>query len=311
MSVNVTQGRVPGSLERKERSFMLIRTSFFSAMALAAGLVTAAPAMAQDTPDPATPDPATVVATVDGTDITLGHMIALRSSLPQQYNQLPPEVLFNGILEQLVQQTLLMQNFEGELSRQAELLIENERRAVIAGEVITEVMAGDLDEDAVQAAYDAQYGNAEEETEYNAAHILVETEDEAAALIEELEGGADFATLAQENSVGPSASNGGDLGWFGAGTMVEPFFNAVTALEVGEVSQPVQTDFGWHVITLKETRIKEQPSLDEVRAQLEEELRQEQFNDHVKDLEAAAEVERPDTSGIDPAAINDMTLLED
>ena len=311
MSVNVTQGRVPGSLERKERSFMLIRTSFFSAMALAAGLVTAAPAMAQDTPDPATPDPATVVATVDGTDITLGHMIALRSSLPQQYNQLPPEVLFNGILEQLVQQTLLMQNFEGELSRQAELLIENERRAVIAGEVITEVMAGDLDEDAVQAAYDAQYGNAEEETEYNAAHILVETEDEAAALIEELEGGADFATLAQENSVGPSAANGGDLGWFGAGTMVEPFFNAVTALEVGEVSQPVQTDFGWHVITLKETRIKEQPSLDEVRAQLEEELRQEQFNDHVKDLEAAAEVERPDTSGIDPAAINDMTLLED
>ncbi|HKK86625.1 MAG TPA: peptidylprolyl isomerase, partial [Roseovarius sp.] len=87
---------------------MLIRTSFFSAMALAAGLLTAAPAAAQDAPDPEA-----VVATVNGTDITLGHMIALRSGLPQQYAQLPPEVLFNGILEQLVQQTLLMQDFEG------------------------------------------------------------------------------------------------------------------------------------------------------------------------------------------------------
>ncbi|MRU15731.1 peptidylprolyl isomerase [Roseovarius sp. A21] len=285
---------------------MLIRPSFFSAAALALGLATAAPATAQDAPDPET-----VVATVDGTDITLGHMIALRSSLPQQYNQLPPEVLFNGILEQLVQQTLLMQDFEGELSRQAELLIENERRAVIAGEVITDVMGGDLDAEAVQAAYDEKYGSAEEETEYRAAHILVETEEEAKALIEELEGGADFTALAQEKSVGPSGANGGDLGWFGEGTMVESFFNAVTELEVGALSAPVQTQFGWHVIKLNETRIKEQPSLDEVRAQLEEELRQAAFEEHVKTLEAGAEIERADTSGIDPTAINDMTLLED
>jgi peptidyl-prolyl cis-trans isomerase C len=284
---------------------MLIRTSFFSAVAFAAGLVTAAPAVAQDAPDPDT-----VVATVDGTDITLGHMIALRSSLPQQYNQLPPEVLFNGILDQLVQQTLLMQDFEGELSRQADLLIENERRAVIAGEVISDVMGGDPGAEAVQAAYEEKYGGAEEETEYKAAHILVETEDEATALIEDLEGGADFTALAQEKSVGPSGANGGDLGWFGAGTMVEPFFNAVTELEVGALSAPVQTEFGWHVIKLNETRIKEQPSLDEVRADIEEELRQAAFEEYVKDLESGAKVERADTAGIDPTAINDMTLLE-
>jgi len=306
MSVNVTQSRVAVSLERKERSFMLIRTSFFSAMALAAGLLTAAPAAAQDAPDPET-----VVATVNGTDITLGHMIALRSGLPQQYAQLPPEVLFDGILEQLVQQTLLMQDFEGELSHQSELLIENERRAVVAGEVITEVMGADLDADAIQAAYDEKYGNAEDETEYNAAHILVESEDEAKALIDALSGGAEFATLAQENSVGPSGANGGDLGWFGKGTMVEDFFNAVTALEAGEVSAPVQTQFGWHVIKLNETRIKDQPSLQDVRAELEEELRQAAFEDYVKTLEARGDVDRADTTGIDPAAINDMTLLED
>jgi peptidyl-prolyl cis-trans isomerase C len=289
---------------------MLIRTSFFSTLALsaglAAGLLITPPAKAQDTPDPAK-----VVATVDGTQITLGHMIALRSSLPQQYNQLPPEVLFNGILDQLVQQTLLMQNFEGELSRQSKLLIENERRAVMAGEVITDVMGGDIDADALQTAYDEQYGTAEEETEYKAAHILVESEDEAKALIDQLAEGADFTTLAQENSVGPSSVNGGDLGWFGAGTMVEPFFNAVAALEVGEVSDPVETQFGWHVIKLNESRIKEQPSLDEVRAELEEQLRQAAFDDHVKKLEARAEIDRADTAGIDPTAINDMTLLED
>ena len=284
---------------------MLIRTSFFSAVAFAAGLVTSAPAVAQDAPDPDT-----VVATVDGTDITLGHMIALRSSLPQQYNQLPPEVLFNGILDQLVQQTLLMQDFEGELSRQADLLIENERRAVIAGEVISDVMGGDPGAEAVQAAYEEKYGGAKEETEYKAAHILVETEDEATALIEDLEGGADFTALAQEKSVGPSGANGGDLGWFGAGAMVEPFFNAVTELEVGALSAPVQTEFGWHVIKLNETRIKEQPSLDEVRADIEEELRQAAFEEYVKDLESGAKVERADTAGIDPTAINDMTLLE-
>jgi peptidyl-prolyl cis-trans isomerase C len=285
---------------------MQLRTSFFPTMAIALGLLTTAPVMAQDTPDPDT-----VVATVDGTEITLGHMIALRSSLPQQYNQLPPEVLFNGILDQLVQQTLLMQDFEGELSRQSELLIENERRAVTAGEVITKVMGADLDADAVQVAYDEKYGKAEDETEYKASHILVESEDAAKALIGELEGGADFATLAQENSIGPSGANGGDLGWFGAGTMVEPFFNAVAALEAGEMSEPVETQFGWHVIKLNETRIKDQPTLDEVRAELEEELRQAKFQDHVRKLEARADVDREDTSAIDPADINDMTLLED
>ena len=284
---------------------MLIRTSFFSAVALAAGLVTAAPTMAQDAPDPAT-----VVATVDGTDITLGHMIALRSGLPQQYNQLPPEVLFNGILEQLVQQTLLMQNFEGELSRQAELLIENERRAVTAGEVITDVMGGDLDAEAVQAAYDEKYGSSEEETEYKAAHILVETEEEAQKLIEEIEGGANFAALAQEHSTGPSGPSGGDLGWFGDGVMVPAFFDAVAALGEGGVSAPVQTQFGWHVIQLKETRVKERPEFDAVRDELVGELRQAAFDAYIADLEAESSVARDAGEALDPALINQTDLLE-
>lgn len=263
------------------------------------------PVAAQDTPDPSK-----VMATVNGVEITLGHVIALRSGLPPQYDQLPSDVLFKGILDQLIQQTLLMQSLDGEPSRLNQLLIENERRAIVAGQVANEVMNTDLSNDAIQAAYDDKYANAEQETEYRASHILVKTVEEAKLLVEELQGDADFAALAQEHSIGPSGPSGGDLGWFGGGVMIDVFFNAVAALEPGEVSQPVETEFGWHVIKLVETRVKERPQLDDVRAQLTEELRQAAFEDYVAGLEKSAEIERADTDGFDPKVINNLDILE-
>ena len=173
----------------------------------------------------------TVVATVNGTDITLGHMIVLRSRLPAQYQQLPAETLFDGILDQLVQQTLLGQTLDT-LSKGSLMTIENEERALKASEVIAEISAEAVTDEALQAAYDARFVGVEPGQEYNASHILVETEEEAMALIEELNGGADFATLAQEKSTGPSGPNGGQLGWFGTGAMVKPFEDAVVSMEV-------------------------------------------------------------------------------
>ncbi len=284
---------------------MSLRKQLFPAIALVAATALSAPATAQDSPDPDT-----VMATVNGTDITLGHMIALRASLPAQYGQLPPEMLFDGILDQLVQQTLLMQNFEGELSRRNALVLDNERRAIFATEAIDRVMGGDLDEAEIQAAYDAQYASAEQETEYKAAHILVETEKTARDLIAQLDDGADFAALAREHSTGPSGSNGGDLGWFGPGVMVESFFDAVASLDTGEVSDPVQTQFGWHVIKLNDTRLKETPPLDEVRGEIEESLRQAAFDAHIAKLTAAASIDRNGADGIAPETINQTDLLE-
>jgi len=282
--------------------YRFLKLPVFAALTAAALTTTV---QAQDTP---TSDQ--VVATVNGTEITLGHMIVLRAGLPAQYAQVPPEALFDGILNQLVQQTLLAQSIKGDPSPQVQLMVENETRAIIASEVIGDVLDDAVSDETIQAAYEAEYSNATPATEYNAAHILVETEDEAKDLIAKLEDGAEFAALAREFSTGPSGPGGGELGWFGAGVMVAPFFDAVVALKAGEVSPPVKTDFGWHVIKLIETRSKERPELDAVRAELEDAVRSKALDEHISRLEAAGTVERPDLSGIDPAILNDPSILD-
>lgn len=251
----------------------------------------------------------TVVATVNGTDITLGHMIVLRQRLPQQYQQLPPDILFNGILDQLVQQTLLGDQIE-ELSTASRVTLDNEERALRAAEEARRVVEEAMTDEAIQAAYDELYGNAEPETEYNASHILVETEEEAAALVTELEGGADFAELAMEKSTGPSGPRGGELGWFGTGAMVPPFEEAVVSLDVGAISAPVQTQFGWHVIKLNETRVKDAPALEQVRGELLENVQAAAIESRIEALTATAEIVRPDLEGIDPTILNDPSILE-
>ncbi len=250
-----------------------------------------------------------VLATVNGTEITLGHMIVLRAGLPPQYDQVPAQTLFNGILEQLIQQTLLAQSLSGEPSLQSRILIENETRAIAASEVIGRVLETSLKEEDVEAAYAETYLGTNPSTEYSAAHILLETEEHAQQMINQLAEGAEFSALAREFSVGPSGPSGGELGWFGEGVMVAPFFEAVSALEPGEVSEPVKTDFGWHVILLKDTRAKEVPALDEVRLEIENMLRDTALEAFVSDLEANGDVQRTDVTEFDPAALNDTSLL--
>lgn len=262
-----------------------------------------APVMAQDT----TAD--TIVATVNGTDITLGHMIALREGLPQQYQALPDDVLFNGILDQLIQQTALEQSVT-DITKRDQLALENDRRGYISGVALQEVVANAITDESLQAAYDAKFANAEPATEYNAAHILVETEEKANELKAQLDGGADFAELARANStdVG-SGANGGDLGWFGIGMMVKPFEDAVIGAEVGQVTGPVQSDFGFHLILVKETRMAAAPTLDETRDELAAEIERATVEAHIKALTDAAEITRPG-EGLDPTLLRDATLLD-
>ncbi|ETX15718.1 peptidyl-prolyl cis-trans isomerase [Roseivivax halodurans JCM 10272] len=250
----------------------------------------------------------TVVATVNGTEITLGHMLMVRGGLPEQYRQLPENVLYEGILDQLIQQEVLAQSDMAEETERVTLALDNERRALVASEAVNAMGAELVSEEDVQAAYDAQYAEGGQGEEYNAAHILVETEEEAQEIVSELEGGADFATLAQERSTGPSGPNGGALGWFSAGQMVAPFEEAVAGLEAGEISDPVQTQFGWHVIQLNETRQKEAPALEEVRPQIEQELQTQAMQTRIQELVEAAEVQK--TEGADPAALSRTDLLE-
>jgi peptidyl-prolyl cis-trans isomerase C len=275
---------------------------FLSSLALAAAV--ALPVAAQDEPGVDT-----VVATVNDTEITLGHMLVARATLPQQYQQLPDDVLFKGILDQLVQQTALADSFTGELPPRVTLSIENETRSLTAGEAIEGVMAENVSDEELQAAYDAQYKDAEPEQEFNASHILVETKEEADAIKSELDGGADFAEVAKEKSTGPSGPGGGSLGWFGPGMMVPAFEEAVAGMEAGSVSDPVETQFGWHVIKLNETRTGEAPTLEDVREKLETQVRQTKVQTAIESITEAAEVDRSAAEGIDPTVLKNTEWL--
>lgn len=251
----------------------------------------------------------TVVSTVNGVNITLGQMIALRESLPEQYQSLPDDVLYKGILEQLIQQELLRQSVT-DLSPRHTATLENDTRGYISGVAIQSVVVSAVTDEALQAAYEARFKDAAPQTEYNAAHILVETVEAAEALKAELAAGADFAELAKANSIDTgSGANGGDLGWFGTGVMVKPFEDAVLAATVGEVTGPIQSDFGQHLILVKETRIAENPTLDQIRDELAAEIENAAIEAKVKELTDAATITR-EGEGLDPTILKNSTLID-
>ncbi|WP_292287107.1 peptidylprolyl isomerase [Marivita sp.] len=252
-----------------------------------------------------------VVATVNGTDVTLGHMLMVRGSLPQQYQELPDEVLWDGILDQIVQQTVLSQQDTDEENRRIQLALENERRALLAAQVIKGLVAEGVTDEAIRQAYEDQYAESDSGVEFNASHILVETEQEAATVVEQLNDGADFAEVASAKSTGPSGPNGGELGWFGAGMMVPEFEAAVQDMEVGEISEPVQTQFGWHVIMLNETRDKAAPALEEVREEIETKLSQELVASKIQELTSNADVTRTAKEEVDTSVLSNLELLEE
>lgn len=263
----------------------------------AVGLATAASA-AEDYIDLQRP-----LAKVGETEIKLGHVLALVAILPQSQRDLPPEQLFFGALNRLVRQEALAQSMT-EVPLLTQMQLENERRSLLTSHTI-EALSHEInvDPDEVKAAYLAKYDNASVKREFRAAHILVDSEEKAKMLADELAAGADFDALARRHSIGPSGPNGGNLGWFGPGRMVAPFEAAVRDLGVGEISPPVETQFGWHVIILRETRIPNLPSFEDVRAQLEQQLWQEAYDTRLAALIDAVPAEPLDLSGIDPEAM--------
>ena len=254
-------------------------------------------------------DANTVVARVGDTEITLGEMIITRAQLPPQYEQFPPEVIFDGILDQLVQQQLLADS-AGEEPPRVALALANERRALMAGEAINALTLEAVTDEAIQAAYDARFDGAEPQTQYNASHLLVETEEEAIAAKERITGGEEFADVARDVSTGPTGPNGGNLGWFGAGAMVPEFETTVIGLDVGGISDPVQTQFGWHVVTLNETRIEEQPQLDALRQELSAEVQEAAIEAALTAMRDATDIKLPEDGAFDPALLQDLTLLD-
>ncbi len=263
-------------------------------------------AMASTTLAQDKPSADTVLATVNGTSITLGHMVAIASNLGEEYAQVPPDQLYNGILDQLVQQALLEANTPISENR-LKYVFENERRAMASSIAIEKIAEAAVSGDAVEKLYESKIATQEPNPEFYASHILVETEEAANEVMKMLEGGADFATLAKEKSTGPSGPSGGDLGWFGRGAMVPEFDQAVAEMEVGEYVGPVKTQFGYHLIILNDKR--DHPSLDSQRQELVEELGSTAIGAEIKRLEADAKIEKP-SPAFNLALIRDPSILE-
>ena len=148
-----------------------------------------------------------------------------------------------------------------------------------------------VSDEELEKAYQAEVAKMDSK-EYKARHILLKTEEEARAVIAELDKGADFATLAKEKSTGPTGKKGGDLGWFGADRMVKPFGDAIRTMEKGSYTkEPVQTQFGWHVILLEDTRKMEPPSMDQVRKELAARLTNQRIDAYLDSLRKDAKIE--------------------
>ena len=255
----------------------------------------------------------TVVVTVDDTPITLGEVIAVRQTLPEQYQQLPDEVLMAALVQQLADQQMLANAAHAAGLRDSvtvQLALRNQERAVMADAYMAQELLGRVDEAAVEAAYQQRFASVEPVLEAHAAHILVEEEAKAKELKAQIDAGADFAAVAAENGTDGTASRGGDLGWFTKEQMVPEFAEAAFALEPGTVSDPVQTPFGWHLIKLEETRAQPIPEMAEVRGELIAELTEIAQRTLIEELRGTSTVAPPAEPVPDAAVREDDLIVE-
>lgn len=278
-----------------------MRLKPLSIAAACAGLLALAPpAIGQDEAEGDDP----VVAEVNGEPIRYSEVMASAQSLPQQYRQRIKEI-FPALVDRLIDLRLLEQQAKAAgLADDPEV---EERLAALKPQVMRDVFLQRRIEDYVtEARLDEAYAQYKKDnpakTEVRARHILLESEDAAEAVIEELDDGADFVELAEERSTGPSAGQGGDLGYFTEEEMVPAFSAAAFALEPGDYStEPVETQFGWHVILVEDRRTQQVESREEVEADLREDLQRQAVESLLADLRAEAEVEKyPEAQKLEP-----------
>jgi peptidyl-prolyl cis-trans isomerase C len=251
---------------------------------------------AETAPAPAPADPNEVVATVNGKQITRQDVINSASDLPPQLmSQL--DQYFPQLLNRLIGIQLVVAKGRAEgLAEDPEVkkLVAQAEEEAISRTYIQRLVKQKVTDEAIQKAYEADIAANPPQVEIQASHILVKTEDEAKEIIKQLEGGADFATLAKEKSTDEgSAKNGGELGmWFTKGTMVKEFSDAAFAMQRGEVSKvPVKSQFGWHIIKVTDSRVQTAVPLDQRKDDFRQALTQETVHQEVETLIKAAKVE--------------------
>lgn len=234
------------------------------------------------------------VGSVNGTPMYLDEVMQLTEQLPDEYRRQPLESYYPNLVAEIANTKLGAKaatdaNLQDNELVQDAIRIATER--ILAEAYFATEMRKMVTDEEVQAAYDRFIADSDSREEISARHILVNEKEEAVDLIAKLNDGADFATLAQEFSTGPSGPKGGDLGYFGRGQMVPDFETAAFGLEIGTfTSQPVQTQFGWHVIKLEDKRTQPAPTLEEMRSQIGQGLSQQALARLIEELRKDAEI---------------------
>lgn len=239
--------------------------------------------------------PDDVVATVNGVELTEQTLSLAASAFGGQLQQIPEAQRRKALINVIVDMTIL-----AEAAKAAELDKTEDFRArfdflktrTLHDEYLAQKIAATVSDADVQAQYDADVKNLPTPQETRARHILVKTKEEADVIVDELNDGADFIELARTKSTGPSGPNGGDLGYFTKDRMVKPFADAAFLMEPGSHSkEPVQSQFGWHVIKVEDRRNKPKPSFEEMSPRIRDNLVRQKFTKAIADLKAKSVIE--------------------
>jgi peptidyl-prolyl cis-trans isomerase C len=238
-----------------------------------------------------------VLAKVNGAEIRQSDVALAEEELGPSLAQMDPATKDENVLAFLIDMKIVSKAAEDKKVQDGEdfkkRLAFTRSRLLMDSLLASEGKAATTD-DAMKKVYEAASKEITGEDEVHARHILVETEDEAKAVEEELKKGADFAELAKKKSKDPGASDGGDLGFFTKDQMVPEFSAVAFALEPGKISDPVKSQFGWHVIKVEEKRKRKAPDFDQVKSQIETYVARKAQADYVGKLREAAKVERMD-----------------
>ena len=279
------------ALKRIRTAFALIPVLLASASIL--------PASASPTVRAAADDP--VVARIDDIRIRRSDLVVAVQLLPVKYRKLPLDAVYPFVLKQVINNTLIVraaraEGFEKLVSvRQRLKAIE---RRLVEGAYLARASKGKVTDQAMRELYRKFTETLRGKEELHVRHILVKYKREAASIIGKISEGADFKKLAMSESMGPSKTQGGDLGYMGRDEMLEPFAAAAFGLKVGQVTpMPIETRFGWHVIKLEDRRAMTIPSFEEKRPQLARQIRSKIAYDIVSKLRKNANIEQFDING--------------
>jgi peptidyl-prolyl cis-trans isomerase C len=238
-----------------------------------------------------------VLAKVNGSEIRQSDVTLAEEELGPSLTQMDPATKKESVLAFLIDMKIVAKAAESKKIEDREdfktRLAFARNRLLMDNLLAAEGKAATTDE-AMKKVYDEAAKQIEGEVEVHARHILVETEDEAKAIAAELKKGADFAELAKKKSKDPGASDGGDLGFFTKDQMVPEFSAVAFSLEPGKISDPVKSQFGWHIIKVEEKRNRKAPDFDQVKSQIETYVARRAQAEYVAKLRETAKVERMD-----------------